>query len=131
MQPLDVQQHCREVEHDSAGAIATFAGIVRHHDAGKAVRVLDYSAHPQAQAVLERVAHEVAAVATGVRAIAVSHRVGPLRVGDVALACAVAADHRQDAFVTCAALVDEIKAQLPVWKYQVFTDGTDEWVNSA
>ena len=76
-------------------------------------------------------AAEVAARATGVRAIAVSHRIGPLTIGDVALACAVAADHRQAAFVTCAELVDEIKQRLPVWKHQAFTDGSDEWVNSA
>ncbi|WP_028662745.1 molybdenum cofactor biosynthesis protein MoaE, partial [Saccharomonospora halophila] len=66
----------------------------------------------------------------GVRAVAVSHRVGDLTIGDVALACAVAADHRAEAFATCADLVDEVKARLPVWKHQWFADGTDEWVNS-
>jgi molybdopterin synthase catalytic subunit len=54
-----------------------------------------------------------------------------LGIGDVALACAVAADHRRAAFVTCAELVDEVKKRLPVWKHQAFADGTDEWVNSA
>jgi molybdopterin synthase catalytic subunit len=61
----------------------------------------------------------------------VSHRIGPLGIGDVALACAVAADHRGEAFTTCAELVDEIKRRLPVWKHQEFADGTDEWVNST
>ena len=77
---------------------------------------------------MTRVAADVAARAPGVRAIAVSHRVGRLRIGDVALACAVAADHRREAFATCAELVDEVKRQLPVWKHQGFADGTDEWV---
>jgi molybdopterin synthase catalytic subunit len=76
-------------------------------------------------------AAEVATRAPGVRALAVSHRVGALDVGEVALACAVSADHRQAAFATCAELVDEIKRALPVWKHQAFTDGTDEWVNST
>ena len=49
----------------------------------------------------------------------------------MALACAVAADHRRAAFATCAELVDEVKRALPVWKHQVFADGTDEWVNST
>jgi molybdopterin synthase catalytic subunit len=90
---------------------------------------LEYSGHPTAEKVIRQVAEEVAARATGVRAIAVSHRIGPLSIGDVALACAVAADHRQEAFAVCAELVDEVKRQLPIWKRQRFSDGTDEWVN--
>ena len=54
-----------------------------------------------------------------------------LHIGDAALTVAVAADHRAAAFQTCALLVDTVKARLPVWKHQVFTDGTDEWVNST
>ena len=67
----------------------------------------------------------------GVRAIAVSHRIGTLEIGDAALVAAVAADHRQAAFDTCALLVDTVKARLPVWKHQFFADGSDEWVGSA
>ncbi len=115
----------------AAGAVVTFAGVVRDHDGGRAVRGLEYSAHPTAAAVVARVAAEIAARAPGVRALAVSHRVGALDIGEVALACAVAADHRQAAFATCAELVDEVKRALPVWKHQVFADGTDEWVNST
>jgi molybdopterin synthase catalytic subunit len=67
----------------------------------------------------------------GVRAVAVSHRIGALQIGEAALVAAVAADHRQAAFDTCVKLVDAIKARLPVWKHQFFADGTDEWVGSA
>ena len=129
--PLDVAEHAALVDDPAAGAVVTFSGVVRDHDGGRPVRGLEYSAHPTAAAVVARVADEVAARATCVRAIAVSHRIGALAVGDVALACAVAADHRQAAFTTCAELVDEIKRALPVWKHQVFADGTDEWVNST
>jgi molybdopterin synthase catalytic subunit len=66
-----------------------------------------------------------------VRAIAVSHRIGTLSIGDAALVAAVAADHRKAAFDTCALLVDTVKARLPVWKHQLFVDGSDEWVGSA
>lgn len=74
---------------------------------------------------------DVAAQSSGVRAVAASHRVGVLHIGEAALVAAVAADHRQAAFTTCARLVDTIKARLPVWKHQFFADGTEEWVGSA
>jgi molybdopterin synthase catalytic subunit len=129
--PLDVAEHAALVDQAAAGAVVTFAGVVRDHDGGRAVRGLEYSAHPTAGKIVAEVAAGVAARATGVRAIAVSHRIGPLGIGDVALACAVAADHRKEAFVACAELVDEVKRLLPVWKHQLFADGTDEWVGSA
>ena len=129
--PLDVAEHAALVERAAAGAVVTFAGVVRDHDGGRSVRGLEYSAHPSAQRIVAEVAADVAARATGVRAVAVSHRVGKLAIGDVALACAVAADHRKEAFETCSELVEEIKKLLPVWKHQSFTDGADEWVNSA
>ncbi len=130
-EPLDVAEHAALVDHAAAGAVVTFAGVVRDHDGGRSVRGLEYSAHPSAHRIVAEVAAGVAGRATGVRAIAVSHRVGKLEIGDVALACAVAADHRREAFETCSELVEEIKKLLPVWKHQSFVDGDDEWVNSA
>ncbi|MDN5747488.1 MAG: molybdenum cofactor biosynthesis protein MoaE [Pseudonocardia sp.] len=130
-EPLDVAEHAALVDHAGAGAVVTFAGVVRDHDGGRSVRGLTYSAHPSAATVVAEVAADVAARAEGVRAVAVSHRVGPLAIGEVALACAVAADHRREAFETCAELVEEVKRLLPVWKHQAFADGTDEWVNST
>jgi molybdopterin synthase catalytic subunit len=115
------------VENDHAGAVVTFAGVVRDHDEGKGVTWLRYSAHPTADAVLRDVVSEVALAYPGTR-IAAAHRVGDLAITDVALACAVASAHRGTAFVACAALVDQIKARVPIWKEQGFTDGTTEWV---
>jgi len=129
--PIDAAEHEALVSHAAAGAVVVFAGVVRDHDGGRAVRRLEYSAHPTAAKVLAEVAGEVAADAEGVRAIAVSHRIGPLEIGDAALIAAVAADHRAAAFTTCARLVDAVKERIPVWKHQFFADGTDEWVNSA
>ena len=116
---------------EAAGAVVGFAGVVRDHDGGRTVMRLEYSAHPSAQQTLADVAAEIAADCHGVRAIAVSHRIGTLQIGDAALVAAVAADHRQAAFETCARLVDTVKARLPVWKHQFFADGSDEWVDSA
>ncbi len=128
---LSVAAHEELVADAGAGAVVSFAGVVRDHDDGKQVDALDYSAHPSAAELVAHVAADVAARVSGVRALAVSHRVGPLAVGDVALACAVSADHRAAAFQTCALLVDEVKARIPVWKHQQFADGTQEWVGSA
>ncbi|MBD0023623.1 molybdenum cofactor biosynthesis protein MoaE [Gordonia pseudamarae] len=127
------EDHVTALSGGAAGAIVGFGGIVRHHDGDHDdVVALSYSAHPSAPGVLDRVVAEVTAGAgDGVRAVAVSHRVGDLGVGDVAFVVAVAADHRGEAFTLCAGLVDEVKARLPVWKHQRFADGTDEWVGSA
>jgi molybdopterin synthase catalytic subunit len=127
-EPLDVAAHERAVGGPRAGAVVSFAGVVRDHDHGRTVTLLEYEAHPSAERVLREVAAEIAADPK-VHAVAVSHRVGKLAVGDVALAAAVASAHRAEAFAACARLVDEVKARLPVWKRQVFADGTEEWVN--
>ena len=134
--PIDLPSHeqlVADAAAGSAGAIVGFAGAVRNHDGdhASAVTTLSYSSHPSAPAVLAEVVDEVSASVAGVRAVAVSHRVGELDVGDVAFVVAVAADHRAPAFELCARLVDEVKARLPVWKHQLFADGSDEWVGSA
>ena len=128
---IELAEHEALVAHQAAGAVVGFAGVVRDHDGGRTVTRLEYSAHPSAQQTLADVAAEIAAESRGVRAIAVSHRIGTLEIGDAALVAAVAADHRQAAFDTCARLVDAVKARLPVWKHQFFADGSDEWVGSA
>jgi molybdenum cofactor synthesis domain-containing protein len=127
--PLDIADHERLVARSTAGAVVSFSGVVRDHDGGREVQALEYSSHPSAEDVITRVARQVAAAHPEVLAVAVSHRVGPLVIGDSALACAVSAAHRGVAFAACAALVDEIKLQLPIWKRQDFADGSQEWVN--
>jgi molybdopterin synthase catalytic subunit len=125
---LDLAAHEAAVADARAGAVVSFQGVVRDHDHGKGVTLLEYEGHPTAAAVLREVAEEIAADPE-VYAVAVSHRVGVLQIGDVALVAAVSTAHRAAAFAACGRLVDETKARLPIWKRQVFTDGTDEWVN--
>jgi molybdopterin synthase catalytic subunit len=115
------------VEHAAAGAVVSFAGVVRDHDSGRAVTRLEYEAHPSAVEAIASVAAKVAAEFPAVT-IAVEHRSGALRVGETALACAVSSAHRTEAFAACARLVDAIKEQVPMWKLQRFADGTEEWV---
>ncbi|MEV6965452.1 molybdenum cofactor biosynthesis protein MoaE [Hamadaea sp. NPDC051192] len=126
--PLSIAEHEAAVADPRAGAVVSFVGVVRDHDDGRAVVRLDYEGHPSAEDVLREVAAEIAAD-PDVIAVAVSHRVGPLEIGDVALAAAVSTAHRAAAFAACARLVDRVKEKLPIWKHQVFLDGSDEWVN--
>ncbi len=112
-----------------AGGIALFAGAVRDTDHDQGVTGLSYSAHPSAEAELWRVA-ELIADKFPVLGIAAVHRVGDLAVGDLAVVAAVACAHRGAAFDACRELVDVLKASVPIWKHQRFTDGTSEWVGT-
>ncbi|MDT5038850.1 MAG: hypothetical protein QOE03_4035 [Micromonosporaceae bacterium] len=127
-EPLDLAAHEVWVSRAAAGAVVSFAGVVRDHDEGRGVVELEYEGHPSASRILAEVAAEIAAD-PAVHAVAVSHRIGRLEIGDVALAAAVSTAHRGAAFAACARLVDEVKARLPIWKRQVFADGSEEWVN--
>lgn len=131
-EPLDVDAHLAAVRTSSVGAVASFVGTVRDHspDAAGEVVELEYSAHPDAAGVLVALANQVAERFEGVR-LAVSHRTGTLAVGDVAIVAAAAEAHRSEAFEACRALVEAVKAELPVWKKQVIADGSHTWVGSA
>ena len=118
----------RAVAHPSAGAIASFSGVVRDHDDGRSVTALTYEAHPDADAVIAAVLAE-ALSRPGVLAASALHRTGDLVVGDLAFAAAASAAHRAEAFEACAWVVDQVKARAPIWKHQRFADGTEEWVN--
>jgi len=124
---LDVAAHLAAVEDAASGAVASFIGTVRDHDpdASGAVIALEYSAHPDAEATL----HDIAVTAIGDRraVVAVSHRIGRLEVGDVAVVIAVATPHRAEAFEICREIIEAIKRELPVWKRQLSADGTAAW----
>lgn len=127
--PLSVEAHLAAVAHPAAGAVVPFVGRVRDHDPAAPGEVvgLEYSAHPDAEAVLTRLVDRAAAE-DDVLGVAVSHRVGRLDVGEVAIVCAVATAHRATAFARCAALVEAVKAELPVWKREILADGSHVWV---
>lgn len=126
-QPLDVSEHIEAVATSADGAIATFIGQVRDHDPSVSgiVTHLEYTAHPDAAQVLERIAaaHRRDHVRT-----AVSHRIGRLAVGEAAIVVAVASAHRAEALETCRRLVEQVKAELPIWKKEHLADGTHTWV---
>jgi molybdopterin synthase catalytic subunit len=125
--PLSLDEVFRAVGDDAAGGTALFVGTVRSHDGGADVTRLGYSSHPTAESELRRVAEKVAADFP-VRALAAVHRVGDLRVGDLAVVVAVSCPHRAEAFTACRRLIDDLKHEVPLWKHQTFTDGNEEWV---
>jgi molybdopterin synthase catalytic subunit len=127
-EPLSVDAHQDAVAGAASGAVVVFSGVVRDHDHGLPVVALEYVGHPSAAEVLQACRAEILADPL-VHAVAVSHRIGELRIGDAALVAAVSAAHRAEAFAACERLVDIVKQRLPIWKRQVFPDGTDEWVN--
>ncbi|MER7605863.1 molybdenum cofactor biosynthesis protein MoaE [Nocardioides sp. NPDC127503] len=127
--PLDVTEVLDALDDDASGGVTLFVGRVRDHDGGKGVTGLDYQAHPSALARLADVAEKVAAD-HGVAGLAAVHRTGHLDIGDIAVIVATASGHRGEAFAASRDLIDTLKAEVPIWKHQVFTDGTDEWVGA-
>lgn len=128
-EPLNLAPLMASVSDETCGAVVPFLGLVRNHDNDTSVSHLTYEAHPDAANHLLEVANRVAKAHVGVR-IAVVHRVGELAIGDAAVIAAVASAHRKEAFAACIQLIEDLKAEVPIWKHQVFSDGTEEWVGS-
>ena len=127
--PLDVAEVLAAVDDPRAGGVVSFTGVVRDHDGGRGVQELEYEAHPDAELALRAVAERVAGDLP-VHALAAVHRTGLLRVGDVAVVVAASASHRGQAFEAARRLIDDLKAEVPIWKRQVFDDGDQEWVGT-
>jgi molybdopterin synthase catalytic subunit len=131
--PLSVDEVFAAVGDAAAGGTALFVGTVRDHDGhaeGAAVTSLAYTAHPAAEAGLRRVAEGVAEDFP-VLGLAAVHRVGELAVGELAVVVAVSCPHRAEAFAAARRLIDDLKREVPIWKHQSFTDGSEEWVGAC
>lgn len=127
--PLDVAEVVAALDDDASGGLALFVGRVRDHDHGLGVTGLAYTAHPTALERLRAVCEGVAA-RHDVHGVAAVHRVGDLGIGDLAVVVATTSSHRGDAFAATRDLIDTLKAEVPIWKHQVFGDGTEEWVGT-
>jgi molybdopterin synthase catalytic subunit len=124
---LSVDEAIARVKHAGAGAVCVFLGTVRDHNEGRAVVKLEYEAY-SAMALVEmkRIVEELEREIAGVR-LAVFHRTGALSVGDVAVVCAASASHRAEAYEACRALIDRVKARVPIWKREHGPEGA-YWV---
>lgn len=124
---LSVDRVLDLVRDEAVGGIAVFIGVVRNLDEGQSVVSLDYTGHPSAEDRL-RTCAERAAADHDVLTVAVEHRLGHLEVGDLAVVVAVGARHRGPALAACGQLIDDLKANVPIWKEQEFTSGETQWV---
>ena len=128
-EPLDLAAHEAAVADRRAGAVVSFQGVVRDHDHGRAVTRLEYEGHPSAGDVLREVADRDRRRPCGLRGGRLAPASGRWRSATSRWSPRSAPRTGRPAFAACARLVDEVKARLPVWKRQVFADGTEEWVN--
>ncbi|MGH7284500.1 MAG: molybdenum cofactor biosynthesis protein MoaE [Polyangiaceae bacterium] len=129
--PIDVSEAIAAVSHAGAGGVVTFLGIVRNVNEGRQVMRLEYETYASmAEKELGRIAIEIEEEIPGAR-VAALHRVGMLAIGDVAVACAASAPHREEAFAASRLLIDRIKERLPIWKREHYADGDSKWVACA
>ena len=124
---LDPEKVTAQVRRDTNGAVVTFLGTTRDNFEGKTVLSLEYEAF-DAMAVnkLEEVRQEMMAE-FGLEQLAISHRIGTVGIGEISLVVAVGSPHRKDAFYACHKTVDRIKEVVPIWKKEVYQDGS-RWV---
>jgi molybdopterin synthase catalytic subunit len=126
--PIDLTVLLAEVCAPDRGGVATFLGLVRNHQDGRAVVRLEYSAYePMAEAESARIVAE--AESRWPARIALSHRLGELTIGETAVAVAAASGHRSAAFEACRYVIEELKRRVPVWKKEFYADGSVVWVD--
>lgn len=126
-EPIDLKELLALVQSPQRGGIASFLGTVRNHQGGRAVARLEYSAYgPMVEAECARIVAE--AQSQWQVAVALKHRIGVLEIGDTAVAVVAASPHRDEAFVACRHVIEELKRRVPIWKREVYADGTVEWV---
>jgi molybdopterin synthase catalytic subunit len=129
--PIDAARLMHSVRSDADGAVLLFCGVVRDHDAGRAVESLRYEAYEEmASDVMERICADVVAK-YDVGDVAVSHRVGHLAIGEVSVAIAVAAPHRDAAYQASREIIERLKREVPIWKRERYSDGEERWLEGS
>lgn len=125
--PLDPEQITHQVRRDGNGAVVTFLGTTRDNFEGRRVLKLDYEAYEEMALKKMREIRQEICAEFGITDIAIVHRIGPVDIGQISLVVAVASPHRQEAFFACHRTVDRVKEIVPIWKKEVFEDGS-RWV---
>jgi molybdopterin synthase catalytic subunit len=127
-EPIDTAAVLAAVEGPEEGGVVLFLGRVRRSSRGRTVERLDYEAYPpMAEDELAALADE-AVFWLGAARVAIVHRTGRLEVGEIAVAIAVAAPHRAQAFAACSWLIDALKERAPIWKKEWYEDGS-QWIS--
>lgn len=126
-EPLSLDRVVERVTGPQHGAIATFTGTVRDHHRGKRVTGIEYHAYAEmAERVLSEIGARIETRYDSCR-VAIHHRIGPLSIGEASVVIAVAAPHRKEALAGCAAAIELIKSEAPIWKKEYYGDGA-AWI---
>lgn len=129
-EPIDLGALLERVQSPARGGVSCFLGTVRNHHQGREVLRLDYSAYPpMVDAECARIVAE--AESRWPVGVALQHRIGSLEIGDAAVAVVTASAHRDEAFVACRHVIEELKRRVPIWKREVYADGTIGWVDPS
>jgi len=124
--PLDLAEVVDAVAGQERGGLVAFRGDVRGESHGKRVVRLEYEAYvPMAERKLEEIGRRIGGEHGA--EVSIVHRVGALLPGEAAVVIAAAASHRAPAFRACAATIEALKTDAPIWKREVYADGSD-WV---
>ena len=127
-QPIKLGEFLSEPCDPTCGGVATFQGVVRNHHEGRNVLRMEYEGYESmAEKQIQKISEE-AKEKLGVHSVRVSHRLGKMEVGDIAVAIEVTSAHRAEAFEACRYVIDEIKVRVPIWKHEFYSDGSDAWV---
>ncbi|HWT45881.1 MAG TPA: molybdenum cofactor biosynthesis protein MoaE [Vicinamibacterales bacterium] len=128
--PLDAALVASMVARPEDGAVTTFLGIVRDHNAGRRVLWLEYESYePLAVKSFEQIAGEAAERWPGAR-LAIHHRTGRVDIGEASVVVAAASAHRGDAFAACRYAIERLKQIAPIWKHEYF-EGGESWIEGA
>jgi molybdopterin synthase catalytic subunit len=126
---IDVAKVLREVESPAHGAAILFVGTVREVNEGKPVDGMEYTAYvAMAEKEMATIANEAKQKFSG-SFVVIVHRIGELAIGDASVAIATANAHRDAAYQASRYVIEQLKARVPVWKREHYTDGTREWID--
>jgi molybdopterin synthase catalytic subunit len=126
---IDTQRIIKAAENDEAGAVNVFIGTVRSKTSGKQVIRLEYEAYePMAIKEIEKIV-ELARKKWAIKNYAISHRIGNLSIGEIAVVMAISTAHRKESFEACEFIIDSLKQTVPIWKKEIFENG-EEWVSA-
>jgi molybdopterin synthase catalytic subunit len=124
---INIQELINAVLSPECGAISIFIGTVRNNTQGKEVIALEYEAYEEmAEKIMNQIIDEIMSK-WKIKKVAVQHRKGKLEVGEISIAIAVSAPHREDAIHACKYAIDRLKQIVPIWKKEIFHDG-EVWI---
>ncbi|KKJ00818.1 molybdenum cofactor biosynthesis protein MoaE [Prochlorothrix hollandica] len=128
--PLDLADCYSQAEDPANGAVVVMSGTVRNQTDGKPVVALDYQAYePMALEVFRAIAAQIRQQWTQVNRVVIHHRTGRLAIGEISVLVAVGCPHRGEAFAACQYAIDTLKHNAPIWKKELWQDGSSEWVS--